>query len=62
MMHTFLLLHTLSTNAEITLVTSPFPGHHTAVNIVEKIKENLTAFSIDTKKVVGIVHDQASNM
>ena len=44
------------------LVTSPFPGHHTAVNIVEKIKENLTAFSIDTKKVVGIVHDQASNM
>ena len=44
------------------LATSPFPGQHTAVNIVQKIKENLAAFSIDISKVVGIVHDQASNM
>ena len=49
-------------NVSCLLVTSPFPGHHTAVNTVEKIKENLTAFSIDTKKIVGIVHDKASNM
>ena len=49
-------------NVSCLLVISPFPGHYTAVNIVEKIKESLTAFSIDTKKVVGIVHDQASNI
>ena len=38
-------------NVSCLLVTSPFPGHHTAVNTVEKIKENLTAFIIDTKVV-----------
>lgn len=44
------------------LSTCPFPGQHTAVNIVEKIKEILETYSIKIDKVVGIVHDQGSNM
>lgn len=49
-------------NVSCLLATSPFPGQHTAVNIVEKIKEILADYGIEINEVVGIVHDQASNM
>ena len=44
------------------LATSPFPGHHTALNIVEKLKEITASYDLEQSKLVALVHDQGSNM
>ena len=44
------------------LGTYPFPGNHTAVNIVEKLREAMREYGFSMECVKGIVHDQASNM
>ena len=44
------------------LATNPFPGHHTAVNIVEKFKEITGVYNFQQAQLVALVHDQASNM
>ena len=44
------------------LGTYTFPGHHTAVNIVEKLCEAMHEYGFSMENVTGIVHDQASNM
>ena len=44
------------------LATSPFPGHHTALNIVEKLKEIIASYGLQESQLVALVHDQGSNM
>ena len=44
------------------LATSPFPGQHTAVNIIEKLKEIMQSYELDFSNVIALVHDQGSNM
>ena len=44
------------------LATSPFPRQHTAVNIIEKLKEIMQSYELDFSKVIALVHDQGSNM
>ena len=44
------------------LGTYPFPGNHTALNIVEKLHEGIREYEFSMECVKGIVHDQASNM
>ena len=40
------------------LATSPFPGQHTAVNIIEKLKEIMQSYELDFSNVIALVHDQ----
>ena len=44
------------------LATSPFPGHHTAVNIVDKLKEIVSSYDLETSRLIALVHYQGSNM
>ena len=46
------------------LATSPFPDHHTAINIVEKLKQIVGSYGVDVDKgrLIALVHDQGSNM
>ena len=39
-----------------------FPGSHTAVRIVEKLKAAVDRFKVDHSKVQAVVHDQAANV
>ena len=43
------------------LGTVYFPGHHTGVQIADKVKETLWNFQIKTDQVSAVVHNQASN-
>ena len=44
------------------LATAPFPEHHTAVNIVDKVKQVVEEYNIDINCLLAVVHDQCSNM
>ena len=44
------------------LATAPFPEHHTAVNIVDKVKQVMKECDIEINHLLAIVHDQCSNM
>ena len=44
------------------LATAPFPEHHTAVNIVDKVKQVMEEYDIEINRLLAIVHDQCSNM
>ena len=44
------------------LATSPFPGHHTGVNIADKLKEIVSSYDLETSCLIALVHDQGSNM
>ena len=44
------------------LATAPFPEHHTAVNIVEKVKQIIQEYDLEISRLLAIVHDQCSNM
>ena len=44
------------------LATAPFPEHHTAVNIVDKMKQVMEEYDIESNHLLAIVHDQCSNM
>ena len=46
------------------LATSPFLDHHTAINIVEKLKQIVGSYGVDVDKgrLIALVHDQGSNM
>lgn len=46
----------------VCLGTMPVSDRHTGVNIVSWIEDKLAEFSIDPVRVVGFVHDSASNM
>ena len=44
------------------LATALFPEHHTAVNIVDKVKQVMEEYDIEINRLLAIVHDQCSNM
>ena len=44
------------------LATSPFPEHHTADNIVERVKQVMADHGLEKKHLLSMVHDQCSNM
>ena len=44
------------------LATSPFPEHHTADNIVEKVQQVMADYDLEKKHLLSVVHDQCSNM
>ena len=48
------------------LATSPFPDHHTAINIVDKLKQIMSSYGVDIDKghltALVHVHDQGSNL
>ncbi len=44
------------------LGTCPFPGNHTAVNILAKLQQVMDEYEFDMECVKAVVHDQASNM
>ena len=44
------------------LATAPFPEHHTAVNIVDKVKQVMVEFNVESHRLLAIVHDQCANM
>ena len=44
------------------LATVPFPQHHMAVNIVDKMKQVMVEFSVESHRLLAIVHDQCANM
>ena len=44
------------------LATSPFPEHHTADNIVKKVKQVMADHGLEKKHLLSVVHDQCSNM
>ena len=44
------------------LATAPFPEHHTAVNIVDKVKQVVEEYNIDINCLLAVVHNQCSNM
>ena len=59
------IAHFISPNWELNiflLQAMYFLENHTAENISEKIKEILANFSLDSYRVVAVVHDQGSNM
>jgi len=39
------------------LATSPFPEHHTADNIVEKVLQVMADNSLDKRSLLSVVHD-----
>ena len=43
------------------LATSPFPEHHTANNIVEKVQQVMADYDLEKKHLPSVVHDQCSN-
>ena len=44
------------------LAASPFPEHHTADNIVEKVQQVMADYDLEKKYLLSVVHDQCSNM
>ena len=46
----------------IVLATAPIPEHHTAVNIVSKVKQVMEEFHLEVDRLLAVVHDQCSNM
>ena len=44
------------------LATAPFSEHHTAVNIVDKVKQVMVEFNVESHHLLAIVHDQCANM
>ena len=44
------------------LAIAPFPDHHTAVNIVEKVKQVMEVCNLEINRLLAVVHDQCSNM
>ena len=46
----------------IVLATAPFPEHHTAANIVSKVKQVMEEFHLEVDLLLAVVHDQCSNM
>ena len=46
----------------IVLATAPFPEHHTAANIVSKVKQVMEEFHLEVDRLLAVVHDQCSNM
>ena len=59
--------HFITTSWEMVhcvLATSPFPDHHTALNIVEKLKQIVSSYGVqvDKGRLIALVHDQGSNM
>ena len=44
------------------LATLPFPEHHTADNIVEKVQQVMADYNLDKRNLLSVVHDQCSNM
>ena len=44
------------------LATAPFPQHHTAVNIVDKVKQVMVEYNVESHCLLAIVHDQCANM
>ena len=48
--------------ATCVLATSPFPEHHTADDIIEKVQQVMADYELDKKNLLSVVHDQCSNM
>ena len=44
------------------LGTYPFPGYHTAINIVDKLMEVIQDYDLTMGRVKALIHDHASNM
>ena len=42
--------------------TAPFPEHHTAANIVRKVKQVMEKFHLKVDRLLAVVHDQCSDM
>lgn len=50
--------------ASCVLVTSPFPDHHTAINIVDKLKQIMSSYGVEDDKghFIAQLNDQGSNI
>jgi len=44
------------------LATAPFPEHHTANNIAEKVQQVMAEYGLEKNHLLSVVHDQCSNM
>ena len=40
------------------LATPPFPEHHIAINIVDKVKRAVENYNVEINCLLGVVHDQ----
>jgi len=39
------------------LATAPFPGHHTANNIAEKVQQVMAEYGLEKNRLLSVVHD-----
>lgn len=63
MNHTYLSLYITSVmNGSCPFLFSIHPGYHTGVLIAQNVKDILSKFEVQHSNVLGIVHNQASNM